>query len=302
MLTVCRRVGRGGPGPGGVDGVGRGQGPGESRRDLANTHLPFSCRGRMMGAQRNETLMNRPSRLASLFLVVLPGVAVAEGEEAAPVPRVASAEETEACLAELSRRAEGVKSLRVRFRQEKKLRLLRRPRVSTCELVFAGGKLAVTTTGRKGKVESRLLLSDGELKILYPSLSRMEVFPASDDPAKLGGAAAGRRMSMPLFTGDWKGLKKLYTIVMRVTPTDEAGRPLRELQLTPKDTEAPVRRVTLSLVDYRVREYVQEERNGDRVRMQVLEWRRNVDVPPKTFELRVPPKTKIVRVVPEPSS
>jgi hypothetical protein len=245
--------------------------------------------------------MRRLLALTLLSLFALPGLAVADETKDAPAPRVASEKEVDAYLEELTRRSEGMKSLRVRFRQEKKLRLLRRPRVSTSELVFARGRLAVTTKGRTGEVESRLLLEKGELKIFYPALARMEIFPASGDPTKRGGAAAGRQMSLPLFTGDWKAMKKLYAIVMKVTETDDPKRPVVALELTPKDVKAAVRNVTLSLVDYGIREYVQEERNGNRVRMQVLEWTKNVKVSPATFELRVPANTKIVRVVPEKS-
>lgn len=242
--------------------------------------------------------MRRLLAFTSLFLLAPPSLALADEVKDASAPRVASGKEVDAYLQELARRTEGMKSLRVRFRQEKKLRLLRRPRVSTSELVFAGGKIAVTTKGRTGDVESRLLLEKGELKIFYPALARMEIFPSSGDPTKRG-AAAGRPMSLPLFTGDWKTMKKLYTIVMRVTETDDSKPPVVDLELTPKDVKAAVRKVTLSLVDHRIREYVQEERNGNRVRMEVLEWTKNVKVSPATFEMRVPANTKIVRVVPQ---
>jgi outer membrane lipoprotein-sorting protein len=50
------------------------------------------------------------------------------------------------------------------------------------------------------------------------------------------------------------------------------------------------------LADYRVKEYVQEERSGSRVRMEILEWEPNAEVPAEAFTLEVPEGTKVVRV------
>ncbi len=232
----------------------------------------------------------------------------------------ASQPEVAAYLKELARRSARVTTLRVRFRQEKKLRILRRPRVSEADLVFAKGRLAITTTDRDGRVESLLLVRDGEMRLYYPELARMEIYPAARDPSQGGGVGASRGASLPLFTGDWRSLQKNHTIALtRQTRAGPQGRPREEvvLRLTPKhaksrDAEPPkhktpkgakdrgatsrLQEIRVTLVDYRVVEYVQTETSGDRVRMQILSWEPGAKIDPRAFELDVPPQTRVVRL------
>src|SRR5260221_10466588 len=74
--------------------------------------------------------------------------------------RQASEEELKALLDELSKKGGEVHSLEVKFRQEKKLHILRRPRISTGGVAFDGPpfKLAIVTPDQEGKGESRRLL------------------------------------------------------------------------------------------------------------------------------------------------
>ncbi len=209
----------------------------------------------------------------------------------------------ETYLTELAKRSGDVTALRVRFRQEKKLRLVRRLRVSTAELVFSKGRLSVTTRGKSGGVDSRLLISGGELKILYPTLKKLEVYPVAKDGASAGagttgGADVGRRAMMPLFSGDWKSLSKDFTISMTERKLEPDGRAEDAVVLTllPKSKKASVKKLEVVLVDYRIREYVQIERRGDRVRMQILAWDGKAKVDDKEFELEVPKETKVIRI------
>jgi len=278
---------------------------------------------------------------AGVFAGVFAGVAVVRSEDpaprdadavaapgdrnrsAVPVERVASETELRAYLAELARRSSAVTSLRVRFRQEKRLRLLRRPRVSSAELAFAAGKLCVTTRGRDGEIESRLLAADGELRIHYPALERVEVFPSRGDPtrgdpsrgdpSRGGGIDQGRSASLPLFTGDWKTLEKRYRVEMAVESAlaradeDDAEaetEPVVRLRLTPRADEKAAgdragesaARVEIALVDHRVREYLQVEANGDRVRMEILSWEVDVELSAAYFTLDIPDGTRVVRI------
>ena len=53
-------------------------------------------------------------------------------------------------LKELAARSKGIRSLHVRFRQEKHLRLLRRPRISEGEIWYSQGRLSMKVRRRGG--------------------------------------------------------------------------------------------------------------------------------------------------------
>ena len=253
-----------------------------------------------------------------------------------------SEEERRAFLRELVRRSADVEALRIRFRQEKRLRILRRPRVSESVLWYARGVVSLITRGRDGKVESHLLVRDGELRIHYPALERLEVLPAGSGATTRGGIGAGKDATLALFTGRWKDLEKTYSIeVERLdapvdAPADAAGpaetkpvagdsddtrpaggasaadaekpspgkaaavqpSPLADtrLVLRPKSKQAPLRELRILLEGYAIREYVQIDRKGDSVRMQILEWKRDVDVPSAALELDLSPQTRTIRL------
>ncbi len=199
-------------------------------------------------------------------------------------------------LRELAARSKGIRSLHVRFRQEKHLRILRRPRISEGELWYSQGRLSMKVR-RRGTVESHLLMRDGELRILYPQLKRLETL-------KLGSGGGGTRreagMAIPFLTGDWESAERDYEIVLG--SDTNAGRERSGnrvvLELKPRDPSSPVKRLRMVMVDDQMREYSQEEKKGNKVRMEILSWDENREILPERFRMEVPPGTKIIRLTP----
>ena len=185
-------------------------------------------------------------------------------------------------------KAKTVRSLSLRFRQEKKLRILRRPKVSEGELVYAGEQLWVCMRGRTGEVESELLLKDGELKILYPRLKRLEVLDVGEGKS---GKGFGMETSIPFFSVDPRQAKKDYDVTL------EHRKESDFLTLTPRAENSRVKRLELELVDFEVRRYRQLEKNGDEMRFEVLSVKINPEVSAGRFELEVPRGTRTVRPV-----
>lgn len=204
-------------------------------------------------------------------------------------PARASPAETEAFLKTWSERSQAIKTLAIRFRQEKKLRILRRPRVSEGDLVYSDKKLSVTVRGAGGEVESELLLKDGDLKILYPRLKRLEVIKVG---AQAGppGASEAHGPPMPFFAGDPRELKKDYKVTLARGP---GGKDT--LTLVPNDPKAPLQRLEMVFVNFELKEYRQVETSGDELVVEVLSAKVNPAVPPERFELKVPEGTKVVR-------
>ena len=64
----------------------------------------------------------------------------------------------------------------------------------------------------------------------------------------------------------------------------------------PRDSGSPVKSLRMVLVGERLREYSQEEKSGDTVRMQILSWEENREIPPERFLMQVPPGTETVRL------
>ncbi len=200
-------------------------------------------------------------------------------------------------LKELAARSKGIRSLHVRFRQEKHLRLLRRPRISEGELWYSQGRLSMKVR-RRGTVESHLLMRDGELRILYPELKRLETL-------KLGSGGGGMRagLAIPFLTGDWESAERDYEVILgsdtNRSDTNAGGKRSGNrivLELKPRDPSSPVKRLRMVMVDDQMREYSQEEKKGNKVRMEILFWDENREIPPERFRMEVPAGTKTVRL------
>ncbi len=146
---------------------------------------------------------------------------------------------------------------------------------------------------RQGTVESHLLMKEGELTILYPELRRLEVLQASPGS---GGGRRDTRMAIPFLAGDWEAAEKDYEISLRREKVDAPAGERVVLELVPRDSGSPVKRLSILLVDERLREYSQEEKSGDRVRMQILSWEENREIPPERFLMQVPAGTETVRL------
>lgn len=187
-----------------------------------------------------------------------------------------------------SEKTKAIHSLSLRFRQEKRLRILRRPKVSEGELVYGGGQLWVRVRGRAGEVESELLLKDGELRILYPRLKRLEIL---DVGVGKPGEGFGGGAAIPFFSVDPRQAKKDYEVTLEHRKDSDL------LTLTPRSESSRVKRLELELVDFEVRRYRQLEKNGDEVLFEVLSVKINPEVSAGRFELEVPRGTRTVRPV-----
>jgi hypothetical protein len=250
-----------------------------------------------MRARKESPLGDGLAALAALSACLFGGVSLGpacllSGEG----PTNAPAGETREFLEEATRRAERIRSLNVRFRQERELRILRRPRVSEGELSMSGGKFTITVRGTDGEVESRLLYADGRLSIHYPHLSRLEVLEIESSAAAGGaGPPGGGAFAIPLLGGDWRTLPEDHDVAL--VWLDKAER-RAELRLAPKEAAARVKEILVRFADFRIAEFEQLEASGNRLRLQVLAWSENEEIPPERFRLEVPAGTKRVRLDP----
>ena len=105
-------------------------------------------------------------------------------------------------------------------------------------------------------------------------------------------------MAIPFLTGDWESAERDYEVVLRSdTSTGGKGSGHRVvLELKPRDPSSPVKRLRMVMVDDQMREYSQEEKKGNKVRMEILFWDENSEIPPERFRMEVPAGTKTVRL------
>ena len=222
-------------------------------------------------------------------LLTLSSAAAEEGRPAAARDEAA----VDAFLAEWGRRMEGLKSLRILFRQEKKLRILRRPRISEGDLAYAGGKLSVIIR-RDGEVESEVRYRDGRLTIHYPRLKRAEVVDVGAGAGTPGGSAS----FLPIFAGDRKTMKKEHEIALVRRPgeprADGAAWTLDVLVLTPRDPKSPVKRIEMAFENFEMREYLQVDASGDETQMVITRAEQNAAVPEERFSGELPAGTVVV--------
>jgi hypothetical protein len=217
---------------------------------------------------------------------------------AALVPPADDAAEIDAFLEAWGKRSREIRSLALKFRQEKKLRILRRPRVSEGDLVYADGKLSVVIRGKDGEVETEILMKDGELKIHYPRLKRVEVLALAAGGGPPAGGAAG--FTMPFFAEDPRNLRRDFDVSL-VAPSGagkdaRAGKEERTLELVPKDPKSPLKKVRMTFSGLDFKEYVQIDVSGDESRMTITASEMNPQVPASRFELDLAEGTTFVRL------
>lgn len=195
-------------------------------------------------------------------------------------------------LRELSTRNKDLRTLSVRFRQQKKLRILRRPRHSQGELWYADGRLAMEVRDLKGKVETRLLVEKERLKIYYPRLKRLEFADS------VSGKDDGEAPAIPFAPEHWENIERNYDVTMKRTPAADVEKPRQTvtLILNALNEKNPIQKMRIVLVDDQLREYVQVEKSGDEMRMEILAWRRNEPIDAARFDLKVAPGTKRVKL------
>lgn len=198
----------------------------------------------------------------------------------APSPKV------KAFLEEWSQAMRDVRTLRVRFKQIKQLRILKKPLMRSGETLLAGREVLMVVRGRDGEPETELLVSPGEARLHYPRLKRVEVFPLAE------GAAPPT--PFPLFGTDLERLPERYQLELEA---DAAQR--RVLVLRPRDPKSPIRetRMAFSADPLRIALVEQRNRRGDTVKIVVSSFEKNVEIERK-LELKPAPGTKTVRVDP----
>jgi hypothetical protein len=233
--------------------------------------------------------MSRTLSIALVLAALVPPALVRSAE---------GADEIDAFLEAWGKRSREIRSLKLEFRQEKKLRILRRPRVSEGDLVYADGKLSVVIRGKDGAVETAILMKDGELKIHYPRLKRVEVLALAAGGGPPTGGAGG--FAMPFFADDPRNLRRDFDVTLtgqshggKEAP---AGKEERTLELVPKDPKSPVKKVRMTFSGLDFKEYVQVDASGDESRMTITGSEMNPQVPPGRFELDLAEGTTFVRL------
>ena len=196
-------------------------------------------------------------------------------------------------LRALAARNKELRTLAVSFRQEKKLRILRRPRLSQGQLWYAGGRLAMEVRDPGGKVETRLLVDKTQLQIYYPRLKRLEVADGLGEGGDDPGAPA-----IPFAPDHWTSLAKNYHVTLERFAASEGDKKEERvtLRLRARAEETAIQQMRIVLIDDQLREYVQVEKSGDEMRMEIVSWKANEPVDPARFELKVPRGTKRVKI------
>jgi len=185
-------------------------------------------------------------------------------------------------LAAWADRMKDLKTLEVRFRQEKKLRILRRPLISrgTILLSVPDRRLLSTVAGDDGKPETVIAAKADRVEIYYSALRRLEVYDL--------GAGAAPPVAFPGLGGDVAALKRDYEVRLERGPGGD------RLTLVPRDAASPIRELRLLLADYKPKELVQVDRSGDSVRLEIEEFRMNPPLSAADLKLEVPPGTEEV--------
>lgn len=181
-----------------------------------------------------------------------------------------------------------VRTLRVRFKQTKRLRILRKPLVRVGETLLKGRTVLMVTRDARGKVETELLVTPTEARIHHPRLKRLEVFPISP------GAAPPT--PFPLFGSDLADLPTRYVLKLEEHPASgEQAHDERTLVLVPRDPKSPLAETRMRFRGTRILQVAQRSRRGDRVEIDVTEFKRNVIIDHE-LKLKIAPGTKVSRL------
>jgi hypothetical protein len=223
-----------------------------------------------------------------------PGAAAAPAQ-AAPSPAEPPAgppespEATDRFLERWAATMVDLKTLEVRFSQEKRMKILRRPLVSkgTILLSIPDHRLRSTVRDAAGKVETELLAEEGKVEIYYPALKRLEVYEL--------GAGSAPPVAFPGLGGDVAAMKRDYALTLRRAPIAAGGGEEASITLAPRDPASPIRDMTLVLRDLKVKELRQTDKNGTSVRLEIERFEQNPRIEPDALKLEVPPDAEVVR-------
>lgn len=237
--------------------------------------------------------MNRATPLLPLVLACLALALRATGQEPSsrPAPRAgeggaeANPEHAEkpvrSFLARWAASMKDVSSLRVEFTQTKKLRFLRRPRVSQGVTLLKGHTVLMRVVGRDGRPELELLVRDDAVRLHYPKQRRLELYPLQS-PRK------GPRSPFVLFGGDLERLADDYRASLRHEGAFDV------LTLLPRSEDDPLRKTTIRLRDFTVVSMEQTTRRGDVLRLEVRRFERNAPVAEDDLRLSLADDTEVV--------
>lgn len=193
-----------------------------------------------------------------------------------------------AFLAEWSEAMRDVRTLRVSFKQTKRLRILRRPLVREGETLLVGRRVLMVTRDKRGKVETELLVTPDEARLHHPRLKRLEVFPITP------GAAPPT--PFPLFGSDLEDLPTRYRLSLEQHPAEgEQTEDEQTLVLIPRDPKSPLAETRMRFRGTRIVQVAQRSRRGDSVKIDVTRFERNVEIERK-LELKIAPGTKVSRL------
>lgn len=211
-----------------------------------------------------------------------PAQAPTQPAEAPPSPEVL------AFLREWSEAMRDVRTLRVRFKQTKELRILRRPLVREGETLLRGRTVLMVTRDKRGAVETELLVTPSEARLHHPRLKRLEVFPISEGSAP--------PTPFPLFGSDLEELPTRYRLALEEHPAQgEQAHDERTLVLVPRDPKSPLAETRMRFRGTRILQVAQRSRRGDSVKIDVTRFERNVEIERK-LELKIAPGTKVSRL------
>jgi outer membrane lipoprotein-sorting protein len=177
----------------------------------------------------------------------------------------------------------GITSLRVEFTQTKKLRILRRPLVSTGFTLLKGKRVLMVVNGRDGKRSTELLVEPDAVRMYYPRLRKLEVYPV------IKGAP---RTPFVLFGEDLEALPETHDLRL------EKDGDLDLLIMVPKDPKATEKETRLRFKDYVVVSMTQVNTKGDEIELAVSKFQKNAPV--SDAEVAIHPKegTKVIEVLP----
>ncbi len=210
----------------------------------------------------------------TLLLILLPLAAIGqEGVEVDP--------EVKTFLAAWAETMKDVRTLRVEFTQTKKLRIMRRPLVSKGTTLLKDKRVLMVVNGRDGKRETELLVADGKIRMYYPRLKRLEIYPLTQ-----GGK--GPRTPFILFGEDLESLPRDYTIALSKVDG------LDELTLTPRDPKSPIKVTRMRFRDHVVVSMTQVNKRGDRMHLEVHIFEKNAPIDDAAMILAPAKGTKVV--------
>jgi outer membrane lipoprotein-sorting protein len=227
--------------------------------------------------------------LSLAMLLCVTNVTTLHADDLAREPEPpAVAEDVEKFLADWRERTSHIRTLRVRFSQTKKLRILRRPRTSQGTVVLDEKRFVMRVRNAEGELESVLSAAGEEFRIYYPKIRRLEIYPTTED--------ARARSPIILFGDDIRTLTKDYEVKLSSDGTDEV------LILHPRNKKAEIAEARFRFREKELVEVYQENRRGDTTRLEIEEFTANAKISDEELEFKLPPDSEVVYPLGRPAA